>query len=164
MSESVEVLIEAPTYADIAAVAGLIAEDLQDLRLPIERERQWETARRLVEEQSNNLYVRVARLATRSGDGEQAPSEAAGLMVAHRRVSVKFCGDAYWIETLLVGDTLRRRGIGRHLVSGLMEHATATGASGIDLEAYRMNAPASYLYRSLGFRRLGRERYSISLH
>ncbi|MBT9555379.1 MAG: GNAT family N-acetyltransferase [Myxococcales bacterium] len=164
MSAVSDVVIDAPTVDDIPAIAELIAEDLQDLRLPIVAERQWETARRLVQEQSASLYVRVARLVETPADGEGAHPAAAGLLVAHRRVSVKFCGDAYWIETLLVGDSLRRRGIGRRLVAGLMDHATVTGAGGIDLEAYRMNAPASYLYRALGFRRLGRERYSISLH
>jgi GNAT superfamily N-acetyltransferase len=164
MSTESDVVIDAPSAADIPAIAGLIAEDLQDLRLPIVAERQWETARRLVSEQSDSLYVRVARLTAAPPDSAEEPLGAAGLLVAHRRVSVKFCGDAYWIETLLVGDSLRRRGIGRRLVAGLMDHATATGAGGIDLEAYRMNAPASYLYRALGFRRLGRERYSISLH
>jgi ribosomal protein S18 acetylase RimI-like enzyme len=30
---------------------------------------------------------------------------------------------------------------------------------GVDLEAYRGNTPASILYRSVGFHRLGRERF-----
>ena len=51
------------------------------------------------------------------------------------------------------------RGLGRVLVERLLEIARHDGLAGIDLEAYHGNAPAALLYRSLGFRRLGRERF-----
>lgn len=40
MSAVSDVVIDAPTVDDIPAIAELIAEDLQDLRLPIVAERQ----------------------------------------------------------------------------------------------------------------------------
>ena len=45
----------------------------------------------------------------------------------------------------------------------LLDIARGENAKGIDLEAYHGNAPAALLYRSLGFRRLGRERFFYRL-
>ena len=42
-------------------------------------------------------------------------------------------------------------------------YAMNAGLRGIELEAYRMNTAASVLYRTLGFRRLARERYAFDM-
>ena len=83
--------------------------------------------------------------------------------MAHRWHSITFLGPSYWIESLYLDPVYRRKGQGRALVEALLAHAVSTGVRGIDLEAYRMNTPAGYLYRALGFQRLGRERYSLRL-
>ena len=48
-------------------------------------------------------------------------------------------------------------------MDALLDWAEENGIEGIDLESYRLNAPASILYRTLGFRRLGRERFTLEL-
>jgi ribosomal protein S18 acetylase RimI-like enzyme len=53
--------------------------------------------------------------------------------------------------------------LGRRLVLHALAWARAEGFVGVELEAYRMNTAASVLYRSLGFRRLARERYACAL-
>lgn len=148
-------IVEAPTAADVDALADLFAADLQELRHHSEYAALRDTARRLALDDTGRVFIRVAR--------SEAGAVASGVVVAHRWVSAKFGGDAYWLETLHVGEALRRQGIGRRLVEAVIEHARESSAKGIDLEAYRMNAPASYLYRAIGFRRLGRERYSLAL-
>jgi ribosomal protein S18 acetylase RimI-like enzyme len=133
----------------------LFSADLSALNLDTDPELLTATATRLLSTAGERCYVRIAR------PGPSRP--AAGVIVAHQWTSVKFSGQAFWLETLFVNNELRRMGMGRRLVEELIQHATEIGCRGIDLEAYQMNAPASYLYRSLGFRRLGRERYSLRL-
>ena len=146
-------VITAPDAADIPQLMEMFRVDLESLRLPADSDRLRDTAEQLIAADPDRSHVRVARSAL--------GLPAAGVMVAHRWVSVKFSGPAFWIETLFVSKSLRRQGMGRRMVEDLIEHCRATGARGIDLESYQMNAPASYLYRSLGFRRIGRERYSF---
>jgi len=50
------------------------------------------------------------------------------------------------------------RGIGRRLLTTLLDHARAVGAESVLLEVRVDNDPALHLYESLGFRRLGRRR------
>jgi ribosomal protein S18 acetylase RimI-like enzyme len=145
-----------PSLDDVQAMVALFSADLTDLNLEVHPEELITTATRLVNTMGELCYLRIAR--TEPG------SAAAGVIVAHQWTSVKFSGRSFWLETLYVNETLRRQGMGRLLVEQLIFHATKIGCRGIDLEAYRMNAPASYLYRSLGFRRLGRERYSLRLN
>lgn len=84
-----------------------------------------------------------------------------GVLFANVYRSVKHGGKAVWLEQLYVRREKRRSGLGRELVDSLMDWAEDAGIQGIDLESYRLNAPASVLYRSLGFRRLGRERFTF---
>ena len=146
-------IIEKPTSDDIVALATLFSADLEALRIPWELPTLEEVATGLVHDDDKNSFVRVARFSQ--------TEPALGVIVAHEWTSVKFSGRAFWLETLYVDVPMRRHGLGRRMVNVLIEEAKKRGCKGIDLEAYKMNAPASYLYRSLGFRRLGRERYSL---
>lgn len=92
-----------------------------------------------------------------------APPRVAGVLAATRLLSVKAGGRALWIEELYVGRRDRRLGLGRLLVEALLAQCGNLGIKAIDLEAYQGNAPAAILYRSLGFRRLGRERFHLRL-
>ena len=94
-------------------------------------------------------------------DAESA--QAVGVLVASRVLSVRFGGRSLWIEVLFVAPSARRRGLGRDLVEALIDLAADQGYRGIDLEAHHGNAAAGLLYRSLGFQRLGRERFSYDL-
>ena len=147
-----DVLLAQPTRADIPAMVHLFQGDLELLNLPVDVHALENTAGALL---TSSSFVRLGRV--------EDTETWSGIIVAHRWTSTKFCGPAFWIETLYVDPNCRRGGVGRHLVTHLVEYAEQNGYHGIDLEAYRMNAPAAYLYRSLGFRRLGRERYSVRL-
>jgi GNAT superfamily N-acetyltransferase len=92
---------------------------------------------------------------------DRAPSGA--VLVSQRWMSVEFGREAMWIELLFIADHHRRRGLGHLMVEELIGYAKEHGVSGIDLDAYGMTAAASFLWRSLGFRRLGRERYSLRI-
>lgn len=84
-----------------------------------------------------------------------------GVLFVNMFRSVKHAGPALWLEQLYVRPEARRLGLGRELVAALLDWAEENGIQGIDLESYRLNAPASVLYRSMGFRRLGRERFTL---
>ncbi len=142
--------------ADREPLVELFSEDLVDLRLPVHPARLTSAVETLLQSSPEAVWLVVARL-----DHTHAPP--VGVVVAHRWVSTKFSGNSLWIETLYVAPSARRHGVGRRLVAHVVERAREEGIRGIDLEAYRMNAPASYLYRALGFRRLSRERYSLPL-
>lgn len=146
-------IIEAALPADQAAVVELFCEDLTDLHLPVDRVALAKVFDELVADARSVLLVARG----------QAGGVAAGVLVASRVPSVKFSGWSLWIEELYVGKTLRQRGMGRRLVEHLLDIARKDGSAGIDLEAYHGNAPAALLYRSLGFRRLGRERFFYRL-
>jgi len=145
--------IEAALPTDCDAVVELFAEDLSDLRLPVDRQALARVFAELVSDPRS--VVLVAR--------RETGGEAAGVLVASRVPSVKFSGWSLWIEELYVGRSARQHGMGRGLVEHLLAVARSQGWAGIDLEAYHGNAPAALLYRSLGFRRLGRERFYYRL-
>lgn len=88
---------------------------------------------------------------------------AVGVLVASRVLSVRFGGRSLWIEVLYVTPKARRRGLGRDMVETLIDLAADQGFRGIDLESHHGNAAAGLLYRSLGFQRLGRERFSYTM-
>lgn len=87
-----------------------------------------------------------------------------GVLLVNTVMSLKFSGKSIWIEELYVPPEERRKGYGKLLIDHLLEVAENDETiCGIDLEAYQGNTPASILYRSLGFKRLGRERFYYNL-
>lgn len=135
---------------DAEAVIDLFIEDLTELRAPTgERDALLEVFQGLLAEPRATVLV-VRQIPT---------DHAVGVLVANEILSVKFAGRSLWIEELYVGLRWRRNGLGRMMVETLLERARDAGVRGIDLEAYHGNAPAAMLYRALGFRRLGRERF-----
>lgn len=141
--------IDFATPADRDSVVSLFAEDLTDLRLPVD-----EVALAAVFDHLVSDARSVVLVIRETHDGQ-----AVGVLVASRLPSVKFQGWSLWIEELYVAKRARQLGLGRQMVTKLLQVARAEQVKGIDLEAYHGNAPAALLYRSLGFRRLGRERF-----
>ena len=149
-----EVVIEPMQADDISQVAILFTEDMDDLGVETTKEHMLELAEGVFEathSDSPECLCFVARL------GED--DEAVGVVLANFNWSLKFSGRALWLEELYVTPRARRRGLGRILVETVLDWAEENDIRGIDLEAYRGNTPASILYRSLGFHRMGRERF-----
>lgn len=151
-------VIEPPGPEDIEAMGQLFFEDMQDLGIDTSLEDLVGLARTVIAamgEEPRQCLCWVARLAP--------GAEAVGVVLANFNYSLKFAGPSLWIEELYVTPRARRHGIGRMLVEVILDYADETGIKGIDLEAYQGNTPASVLYRSLGFYRLGRERFYYRL-
>ncbi len=148
-----EITIDAATDDDIDRIAGLFFADMVDLGVAPSQEAMRATVASIIEDTSDDRTMFVAR----------DEGLVVGVVFANAFVSVKFAGRSIWIEELYVAPAARKRGIGRDLVTHMMQWAAERGFVGVNLEAYRMNTAASILYRSLGFRRLARERYEIAL-
>ena len=146
-------IIEEAIATDREAVVELFCEDLTDLRMTVDRDALCAVFESMITD------PRAVLLVAREFSG----GPAVGALVASRMLSVKFAGRSVWIEELYVAKHARRRGYGRDLVEGLLDLAGEWGMRGIDLEAYHGNDGAAILYRSLGFERLGRERFRYDL-
>lgn len=155
MSEAptANVEITPPTLADVEAITRLFLNDMKDLGESPDPAALQGVARHMVEHNGSGIHMFLARV-----DGT-----VGGVVVANEFQSIKFPGRALWIEELYVDPGFRRHGMGRKLVDALLLHANRIGILGVELEAYRMNTAASVLYRSIGFKRLARERYSIRM-
>lgn len=66
--------------------------------------------------------------------------------------------DEAHITTVVVRDTHRRLGIGRQILEHLLDSARAASASMATLEVRESNTPARELYKSFGFRDVGRRK------
>jgi [ribosomal protein S18]-alanine N-acetyltransferase len=55
------------------------------------------------------------------------------------------------IESVVVDETVRRRGVGASLMQELVSRATTRGASTLTLEVRESNGPARQLYEKIGF-------------
>lgn len=153
-----EIIIDEPQPEDASAIGALFEEDMRDLGVETDRDELNEVAgavARGMKSSPRECLCWVARTADRD--------QVVGVVVANFNWSIKFGGRSLWIETLYVTPSARRRGLGRALVEQLLDWAEAHDIRGIDLEAYRGNTPASILYRTLGFHRLGRERFYYRL-
>jgi ribosomal-protein-alanine N-acetyltransferase len=119
--------IEPGSAQDVALLALIADECGLDVDFPAELARSY-------------ALLRVAR------DGPAV----VGFLLAWR------AADEMHLTDLGVRETSRRRGVGRSLVSALVDEARATGASVVLLEVRASNAPALALYRGLAFRELDR--------
>ncbi|MEZ4459932.1 MAG: GNAT family N-acetyltransferase [bacterium] len=152
------VVVEPPTFNDTNAIADLFFEDMKHLGVDVPLPKMQALAAEVVADFHNNgrglLWV------ARMGPGEVP----VGVILGMKSWSLKFAGTSVWIEELFVSPSARRNGVGRLLVDALLDWAEEHQVDGVDLEAYQGNTPASILYhRSIGFRRLGRERFCLEL-
>ena len=146
--------IETPLPRDVDAIARLFKEDMDDLRIDVDLADLRTLAADVVAGGKAGDPEKICWVARIEPDGE-----AVGVVLANLNYSLKFAGRALWIEELYVTPSARRRSLGRLLVEHLLDWAEENDIRGVDLEAYQGNTPASILYRSLGFHRLGRERF-----
>ena len=150
--------IEKPEPRDVETLAELFHEDMSDLGLDVSLSDLEQLAKSIVDGAAQGDPEFICRVVRVEEDGP-----AVGVLLANLNYSLKFAGRSLWIEELYVTPSARRRGLGRELVEHLLDWAEDNGIKGVDLEAYQGNTPASILYRSLGFHRLGRERFYYRL-
>jgi ribosomal-protein-alanine N-acetyltransferase len=62
------------------------------------------------------------------------------------------------LENLVVAPTIRRKGLGKRLLDGLLAHADGTNSDAVFLEVRESNASARALYESAGFAQTGRRK------
>lgn len=155
-----KILIDDVRPEDREVVADLFIADLDTVRVRKTRDEVLAVIDTLVDPAKASEGRRELFWAARTGPG--APP--IGALLGTVLISIKHGGPALWLEQLFVDGTARRKGAGRALVEHLLAWCRDNGVVGIDLESYQLNAPASCLYRSLGFRRLGRERFTIDLN
>lgn len=156
---SVEPVVAPPELEDVSTLGQLFLQDMLSLGIKTDLETMQTLAHNVVTESARidgQCVMWVARLKP------EAPP--VGVVLGIRSWSLKFGGPSVWIEELYVTPSARRHGLGRLLVEALLDWAEANGVRGVDLEAYQGNTPASILYRSIGFHRLGRERFFFDLH
>lgn len=146
--------IELPSPDDVEAIADLFHQDMTHLGLESDEAELEELAGRIVESCRAEPPRCVCWVARSEPEGP-----AVGVIFANFHWSLKFAGRSLWIEELFVTPDHRRKGLGRALVARVVEYAESNDIRGIDLEAYQGNTPASVLYRTAGFHRLGRERF-----
>ena len=139
---------------DVEGVAVLFEEDMKALGVNTPRRRLIKLMQKVFEDDGQSCLCWIAE--------SEAPTFPFGAILVNLYNSITFGGPSLWIEGLYVNPLHRRKGIGRLLVEHVIDWAAPRDFYGVDLEAYHGNTPAAILYRSLGFRRLGRERFSLS--
>lgn len=152
--EAGDLIIETPMETDAPDLARLFLEDMDALGIKSELSAQLEFSQSVIQA-ARAEHARCLCWGVRLAEG----GPLVGMILVNFTWSPKFAARSLWIESLYVTPSARRRGIGRVLVEQLLDWAQEQGVGGVDIEAYRGNTPASVLYRTLGFRRLGRERF-----
>lgn len=84
--------------------------------------------------------------------------DAAGDLVAYGELWLDPREDEVELARLIVAPTIRGQGVGRRLVSALVQRARLTGLSTVILRVSRGNPAAVRCYRASGFRRLNPDR------
>jgi [ribosomal protein S18]-alanine N-acetyltransferase len=82
-------------------------------------------------------------------ENESAESELPAFLVARK------LGAEWELENMVVALTVRRQGLGMHLLSELIQQARAERPSSIHLEVRESNQGARELYEKAGFERVG---------
>ena len=133
--------IRAATIADLDAVAPLFDAYRQFYGQPADPPR----ARAFIGERLRHGDA-VILLAQRDG-------AVAGFTQLYPLFSSVRTGRIWQLNDLYVAPTARRHGVGRALLDAARDHATASGALGLQLETQRSNAAAQRLYAALGWQR-----------
>lgn len=140
-AEILEILVRAGQTADVASVVAL--------ELRSQGASHWGTKvyRSMLESALPEAGIsRVLLIA-------EVMNHVAGFIVAS---SVEGAGEVE-LESVVVAEEMRRRGVGRALCKELLRWAESQGASGVSLEV-RASSGAQELYAALGFKQIGRRK------
>jgi ribosomal protein S18 acetylase RimI-like enzyme len=146
--------IEPPKAEDAPRLADMFYADMVDLGESPNQESMRKLAEDAIAQHGDSSLCLLAR---------NEKDVAVGAVYGIVRPSLKCGGPSIWVEELYVLPGFRQSGIGNMLVEALLDWCESNEVLAVELEAYRMNTAASILYRSHGFDRLPRERYSYRL-
>ena len=95
------------------------------------------------------------------GDSSQNSTKAIGACVVCYAISTSRGALVAKLDDVTIDRQWQRRGIGRAMLSALVDHLRALGIARIDSSCHRRNADAWRFYERLGFRSLDEERIAL---
>lgn len=88
---------------------------------------------------------------------------AVGIAILAYTWTVEHGGLVAWLDELFVVPSLRGQGIGGRMIEATLDIARGAGCVALELEVEASHSRAAALYERVGFRRLGRTRFTKSL-
>jgi GNAT superfamily N-acetyltransferase len=149
-----EAVIDVATASEVAAIVPLLATQLEEHQVEIDRAALTHAVEGLVRHEERGAIL-IARVDGREG--------LAGLAVLAYTWTVEHGGPCTWLDELYVVPELRDSGLGTQLLRAAMEHARRDGCRAIDLEVDAEHARVESLYLRNGFRPLPRRRFARRL-
>ena len=137
---------------DASAVVALLAAQLEEHAIPLDRELLAETVRLALADDGHALI-----LLTRQG------GRPVGVAYLSFGVILERGGSAMFLEELYVVPELRGQEIGTALLRAALDVARARGCRSVELEVERNHARAANLYARAGFRPLERVHWTLPL-
>jgi GNAT superfamily N-acetyltransferase len=140
----VSCVIRSAKSADVAAMAGLLAELFAiETDFRVDRAKQERALRMIIERPSAAAWV------------ADCGGQVVGMVTAQTVVSTAEGGESIWIEDVIVRAGFRRRGIGRRLVQAVEQWCAARGVTRMQLLADGNNEAAREFYPRRGWTRTG---------
>lgn len=144
--------IRPATPGDLAAVTELLAAQLREHDIPIERADLEFAADAILRVADRGFML----LAVRDGT-------AVGVACVSFSWTVERGGRVAWLDELYIVPTLRAHGIGNEMLARVIAKAGAEGCRTVELEVETSHARAEHLYRRHGFTDLPRRRWTRPL-
>ena len=137
---------------ELAAVTALLAAQLDEHAIPLERGLLDDAVRGALEDDGRALIL-VAREGARP----------VGLAFLSFQWTLERGGWVMWLEELYVLPELRGQGTGTALLRAALEVARARGCRAVELEVEASHARAANLYARAGFQPLARVHWTLGL-
>lgn len=144
--------IRRATPADLEDVVDLLAAQLAEHRIPIERADLAFAAEGILHVSDRGFILLAV-----------AQEGAVGVACCSFSWTVERGGMVAWLDELYVVPARREHGIGNELLGEVIAAATETGFRTVELEVETSHARAEHLYRRHGFADLPRRRWTRTL-
>jgi GNAT superfamily N-acetyltransferase len=142
------IAIARAALADRSVVADLLARQLDEHDIPIEREALLAAIDGIFADERRGLLL-LARHEHR----------AIGVAYVSLTWSIEHGGKSSWLEELYVLPEWRERGVGTTMLESVLEEARRLGCAAVDLEVESAHERAARLYARHGFARHSRARW-----
>jgi GNAT superfamily N-acetyltransferase len=144
--------ITRPQAGEEDSIAGLLCAQIREHRIYHDMQLLSQIVARILSDERYGFFL-VARI-----DGQ-----VIGVAYVAIILSVEHAGPVGWLEEIYVSPEHRNKGVGRVLLSELLEQARGLGIAAIDLEVDSEHQAAESLYAGFGFCRLSRSRWVKTL-